>query len=297
MKKLFPLIMLLISVLMPFAPDVSADQPAMMLTDDVLLKLGDAFTSDGDYYRAITEYKRLLILFPQSSKADNALFSIGMAYFRGEEYESASKTFSSLRGRFPQSSFVAKAAYHQGLCLSRLGKPEEASEAFSAAATPAAGRNEEAKAASFGMAMAALDRNDITSSRSTLEQFVRQYPDDSGVLRAKEAIALLDKSLTPPYKSPFLAGTMSAILPGSGQLYAGRYGDALTSLLLNGLFIAGTVVAVQNDNYALAGVTGLIGLPFYIGNIYGASNAATKWNIGLKKDLRGNMALILEYPF
>ncbi len=272
-------------------------QSGMFITDDIQLKLGDAFAADGDYYRAITEYRKLLILFADSPKADTAMFNIGMAYYNGEEYESAVKAFAALRTRYPQSLHARKAAYHQGLCLVNLKQPEKATEAFAAATVPVQDKSEEVRAASFGLAIAAFDRNDLAESRSALERFVSQNPQDSGVPKAREAMDLLDRSSDPQLKSPLLAGAMSAVIPGSGQFYTGRYGDAFTSLLLNGLFIAGTVVAAQNENYALAGVTGLIGLPFYVGNIYGGANAANKWNLGIKKDLRGKLALILEYPF
>jgi hypothetical protein len=82
-----------------------------------------------------------------------------------------------------------------------------------------------------------------------------------------------------------VAGVMSALIPGSGHIYAGHYGYGITAFFLNGLFIAGTVTAVRQENYAVAGVVGVIGLPFYIGNIYGAANAATKYMIGVKRDV------------
>lgn len=289
-------LLLLFTLLLSLTGASHGAQAALVVTDELLMKLGDTFVAEGDYYRGITEYKKLLILFADSPQADSALFSIGMAYYRGEEYEPASRTFSSLSKRFPQSRHLAQAAYHQGLCLIKLHQPEKASEAFAVAAALSK-KNEEVRSATFGMAIAAFDRQDLSATRLTLEQFVQQGSDASGVSKAREAITLLDRNRHPPYKSALLAGTMSALIPGSGHIYAGHYGDGITALLLNGLFIAGTVVAVQQENYAVAGVAGLIGLPFYIGNIYGGANAATKWNMGLRKDLRGKLTFVLDYPF
>jgi TM2 domain-containing membrane protein YozV len=107
----------------------------------------------------------------------------------------------------------------------------------------------------------------------------------------------LDRHRELPEKSPLIAGVMSAVIPGSGHIYAGHTGDGITAFFLNGLFIAGTITAIHQENYAVAGVVGVIGLPFYIGNIYGAANAAKKYTIGVKKDLRGKIALSLDYPF
>lgn len=78
---------------------------------------------------------------------------------------------------------------------------------------------------------------------------------------------------------------MSAILPGSGYIYAERYGDGITAFLINGLFIAGTIAAIHQENYAVAGIVGGVGVPFYLGNIYGSANAAKKWNLGARSEI------------
>ena len=38
-----------------------------------------------------------------------------------------------------------------------------------------------------------------------------------------------------PKRSPLLAGFLSTVVPGTGRLYTGRVGDALTSLMTVGL--------------------------------------------------------------
>ena len=81
-----------------------------------------------------------------------------------------------------------------------------------------------------------------------------------------------------PSKSPLLAGLFSGIVPGGGQLYNGRLGDALLSFLLNGLFIFGIVEAIDSKEFAIAGVLSLFEAGWYIGNIYGAVNGAHKLN-------------------
>jgi TM2 domain-containing membrane protein YozV len=95
----------------------------------------------------------------------------------------------------------------------------------------------------------------------------------------------LDRYQELPEKSPELAGFLSAILPGAGYFYAEHYGDGITAFLINGLFIAGTVAAINQENYAVAGIVGGIGVPFYLGNIYGSANAAKKWNHGVRNEV------------
>jgi hypothetical protein len=42
---------------------------------------------------------------------------------------------------------------------------------------------------------------------------------------------------------------------------------------------------------------GAAGLPFYLGNIYGAANAAHKWNLSIAQDLRSDLAVRLDFRY
>lgn len=79
-------------------------------------------------------------------------------------------------------------------------------------------------------------------------------------------------------RSPALAGIFSAALPGAGQLYAGRPMDGLSSFLVTGLFALATYEALREDVETAAFITGGLGLVFYLSGIYGAVNAAERYN-------------------
>jgi hypothetical protein len=73
-------------------------------------------------------------------------------------------------------------------------------------------------------------------------------------------------------KSLFLAGTLSAILPGSGKIYAGKTGEGISSFLLMTFLAAITVenyIKAGPRNYKTIGFGSLFTI-FYIGNIYGS---------------------------
>jgi tetratricopeptide (TPR) repeat protein len=293
MKRLL-FIALLLLVLLPVRV-TAADEP-ILLTGAVQMRLGDAFMAEGEYYRAITEYKKYLILFPDGSQRDSALFQAGRAYYLGLEYDAAVQAFNELRSRFPDSSHAGEAAYLTGVCNARLKRPDKAAAAFEAAAgtTTAA---EIAPKARLGRSLLEFDRGNMNGTRSELEQFLADFPVDQRSGKVATALTLLPHDRELPRKSPLAAGILSAIIPGSGHVYAGHYGDGATALLLNGLFITGTVVAFRQENYAVAGIVGVIGLPFYLGNIYGAANAATKWNLAVRKGLRDRLAVTLDYNY
>jgi tetratricopeptide (TPR) repeat protein len=283
MHRLLPIPFLLLLVLASVSP-VHADDGAVLLTGDVQLKIADAFMEEGEYYRAVTEYKKFLILFPDSARAGYASFEIAMAYFKGEEYGAAARSFLTMREKYPESAYAIQAGYLEGSSQWKLKNYDRARETLETLIEQHP-KSEYAARALVVICLAALDENKAEVSRRALERFLDQYPQHPGEGQVREAMAELDRYQGLPEKSPVLAGVLSAILPGSGYFYAEHYGDGITAFLINGLFIAGTVAAINQENYAVAGIVGGIGVPFYLGNIYGSANAAKKWNLGVRKEV------------
>jgi TM2 domain-containing membrane protein YozV len=158
-------------------------------------------------------------------------------------------------------------------------------------------RSEFAARALVAGSLVTFEEENVTASMKRLEWLTDRYPEYPGSKNAKEAMALIDQYPRLPEKSETLAAVMSAVLPGSGYIYADRVGDGITAFLINALFIAGTIAAINAENYAVAGIVGGIGLPFYVGNIYGSANAAKKWNLGVKRELRNKVFLTLDFDF
>ena len=273
-----------------------ASEKGILLTENMELKVADTFMDEHEYYRAITEYKKFLILFPESDKADYALFRIGMAYYHGEEYETSTRTLANLREKYPESSHAPEAQYFEGLGYWKLKKYLNAKIAFEVVVVSYPDSNY-APMALVADAMLALDQDNINAGRQGMENLIANYPDYPASMRAKETLGLFDQYQYLPEKSEILAGIMSAVVPGSGYIYAEHYGDGITAFLINALAITGTVTAVNSENYAVAAIVGGIGLPFYLGNIYGSANAAKKWNIAVRNELRNRISVTLDYDF
>src|SRR5512137_1858473 len=95
------------------APFAHPDEKGILLTEKIQLKMADVFMEEGEYYRAITEYRKFLILFPDSEKADYAVFKTGMAYYRGEEYGPSLKRFSVLGEKYKTSRYLPEASFYE----------------------------------------------------------------------------------------------------------------------------------------------------------------------------------------
>lgn len=280
------------ALLVAVVPSYSSEN-TIILSDDVLLKVADAFRDEGEYYRAVTEYKRLLILFPDSDKADYAFFNIGISYYRGEEYGSAATMFSLLREKYSDSKYILPSHYFEGLSYRKLKKYEEAKSKLDVLVHmyPA---TEYAPRAIVAKSLIGLDEDNAAASKKELGRLIKDYPTDKTATDAREALQVLKDYERLPAKSTIMAGALSAVVPGSGYMYAGNYEDGLTAFLINTLFISGTITAIHQRNYTTAYLVGAFGLPFYAGNIYGSANAAKKWNVRVRQEQRKKVYATLE---
>jgi len=79
-------------------------------------------------------------------------------------------------------------------------------------------------------------------------------------------------------KSPWLAGLMSAVVPGSGSFYVGRPQEGALAFFVNAVLLWATQDALANNRPVETLLAGTAALAFYSGNIYAAVNGAHKHN-------------------
>ncbi|MFH1957202.1 MAG: hypothetical protein ABIJ15_01830 [bacterium] len=110
-----------------------------------------------------------------------------------------------------------------------------------------------------------------------------------------------DKKSPVKLKSPAVAVTMSALLPGLGQAYSKHYSDALVTFLINGLFIGGSAAAWRNDYKVTSVLCGAMGVTYYMGNLYNAGLFVYQYNNYLKdtfaKEIREELGLKVWFSF
>ena len=86
-------------------------------------------------------------------------------------------------------------------------------------------------------------------------------------------------------KSPLIAGVLSVCLPGAGHFYCGKFRNGGVAMVLNAAFVAASVESFHKDVYAAGAVASSVALVFYSGTIYGAINAAHKFNRARREQL------------
>jgi tetratricopeptide (TPR) repeat protein len=268
----------------------------LVITEAVQLRVADGFLAEQEYYRAITEYLRFRFLFPDSEKGDYSLLQIGRAYLQGGETDRAAQTMRDLREKYPFSPLEAQSRYLEGLADWKGKKPQKARGLFEALARDAP-ETDLAPRALAAAALVQLEADDPQGAEEALGLFLTRYPDHNRAGQVLEAVRLLAEYRLLPQKSEVLAGILSGILPGAGYAYAEEFATGFMSLGVNGAFIAATWTAFAQGLEALGALAGGIGLPFYIGNIYGSALAARKWNRAVKNQARDRFYSTLDFVF
>ena len=79
-----------------------------------------------------------------------------------------------------------------------------------------------------------------------------------------------------PSKSPLLAGALSAVVPGLGRVYLGRWQDGLVSFVLVGLAAVLSAQGFHDEgSHSVRGwIVGSAGALLYVGNVYGSAVGA-----------------------
>jgi tetratricopeptide (TPR) repeat protein len=244
------------------------------LTADQLIEFADHLMREGEYFRAITEYRRFLFIYPQDPRHAMIHFRVGITLYRGQQYAEALQTFREVAQRYPDTPYGQQAWLWQGESLLRQAQYQAAEQIYTQILEQFPD-GEAGQVARYQRGWALLYQRQWQAASL---QF-RQITSESSLYRIAHRLAeeVLDGNQLPS-KSPLVAGVLSGVLPGSGQMYNGRVGDALLAFFLNGLFIAGIAQAVTHGELAVAGVLSFFEAGWYAGNVYGAINGAHKHN-------------------
>ena len=252
--------------------------PVISLACEALhsLRFAQTLQAEGDYYRAITEYKRALFLAPSDSTRirETAILGIGGALFSGGEPGRSSEWLLA-----KLKDIDSETARVEGLHLMYRSLLASGNGSRLLSATREV-RDSTAEASLYeGLALAQIGKWHEASRRF-------QYLTGDGRYgpTASAYLAVAREGERAEWKSPDKA-TVLGIIPGLGYWYAGHRQTALASLLVNAVFTGATIQAFRTEQNVLGGFLSLFTVSWYAGNIYGSSRAARRYNDTLQEDL------------
>lgn len=272
-------------------PSIDLSKVELQPTEKQLLyaeQLFDART----YSPSILEYKRFLFYQPHTEMADFARYRIAQAQYYQGNREYSRQLFEEFMEIFPESPLYNNVQLMLGKTHLDDGEYATARSVFFRILQAKGDERLQVQAQYLRGWCYLHDRNwfkAITEFR-TIHQ-LRGENRDIGSFDARlaqTATKLADTTLagTPlPLKSPKLAQLLSTVIPGSGQIYAGKTRNGLISLGINAAFFYLLGDSVADKRYVDAAGIFLVGSRFYWGNRHNAKKWAMEHNRYLETGL------------
>ncbi len=249
------------------------------------LTLADAFADEQDYYRAITEYKKVIFLFPDYDKLEWVHFQIGKMYYEGGRFPQAKHELLPLteskdsRLKFVALNYIALSYYenHEYSNADRLFTDLQA----------------DVEGAPYvldytiyaGMAAAGNRKFSDAFERMTAAKKNWSAKKDAGAVMNpqygeffEKTLPILEKARELSAKSPYWAIAFSALLPGGGHFLLGEWDTGIVSFSL----VGGAAFLAYDGFMRDSAVQSILFTTFatgaYIGQIYSSYRTARKYN-------------------
>jgi TM2 domain-containing membrane protein YozV len=258
----------------PFAQTGSLDYN----TPGNIRRFADHLFCGKDYLRAAIEYERLA----PNARDDTIEFKIALSYSYIKDYYTAIQKFS---GIINSSVYFNKAKLEEmkvnflindftGLRSTYKKSIETEVDKY---------KSEGRKLFNFSY----LFTDDELSSK---DEFLLPFD-----VNEKEQISsFYDWKKEPPYKNVTLAGIMSALIPGSGKIYAGETADGIVGFLTTAVFAFIAIDNFKAGHTTRAWIWTGVAAFFYAGNIYGSVAAAQIHNAKISFEFKDGLNVYLN---
>jgi hypothetical protein len=232
------------------------------------LLIGDVFAKECDFYRAITCYKRALVLLPPCAieRRLQIDYDLVLCYYLGGKCQEALNIFeasdlSQANPDFPAFNNLLLIVYD---CYFQTHQEEKASCVLEII------RKFSPESADDLLLYQTLKEGEVETARCLIEQH-----------RDAEEMQMDFAFYDQFAKSPKKARILNAVLPGAGYYYVGQRRSAMTSFIINALFTAAAYQFFRNGYPAAGAITASIEAGWYLGGINGAGIEAQEFNTRL----------------
>ena len=260
-------------------PDLSEEELQQDWAKELLI--GNKFARENDLYRAITCFKRALVLIPSSEtyRRQQIEYDIILSYYFAGKYQEAVEAFEVSSLTTVSNQFLALDNLLQMLydAYSKTGQFAKAEKVYDLIqrlkpeASALLQHAEDVQEANF----CAL-QDPCIGANENLTRFLEAYAQNA--------------------KSVNKAKTLNAFLPGAGYYYIGQKNTAITAFIVNSLFIAAAYYFFDQGNWAAGAITTSLEMGWYLGGINGAGLGAKEYNEHLYEGLAKDY-LIKEHLF
>lgn len=237
----------------------------------------DQLFESGDYQAARRAYKRLLFYHPNTQLRDVADYRIAQSYYHQNLPELAERRFREFSATHPNSPL----RFQSQLMLGQLHFDGEEYALTRTMLFELLNRSKDVEVIAAAHYLRGWCYVHTSDWNKAITEFRRSDASEINRPERKKARQLADTVLneTPlSLKSPQMAGWLSTIIPGTGQLYVGRVKEGILAAAVTGTFIYLAADAVRERRYIDCAGISLVGWHFYWGNRTDARRLASEYN-------------------
>ena len=227
-----------------------------------------------EYYRAITEFKRINSYFPENQDYKSNLYNIAKCYeLAGHNLEAINiyKEILKIEKDDWQSIYMAARNYQ---LINYFYESNDFIDNYLHSA-----ENARRDSLNLVMFINLLNLQDFEKANDFIQEYEASDDLSPKVINFRE---LMDTNIPLQTKSTTKSLILSIFIPGSGYMYSGKTETGIAALLVNGLFFYVTYLSFKENNTGLGIFTGFFALGFYVGSIYGGVQATKDYNNSLK---------------
>lgn len=235
---------------------------------DKINKFADQLVQEEEYYRAITEYKRVNSYFPDNTNFTQNLSNIAKCYLLADHKLEAINSFKSVLKYDPVNE---EAIFNIVATYSQISYFYESNNEIENYLNKFSGKNRDKL-----LLYSSLNYINLKKYDEAIEQ-LNAIKSTQYTLKAEEFNNLLS-DLPLKNKKKSTAVISGLLLPGSGYFYTYRYQTGFASLIVNSLLGYATYDCFKNDEKGLGILSGVFFTSFYLGSIYGSIQVVDDYN-------------------
>lgn len=224
--------------------------------------------NEGEYFRAITEYKRINNYYPQNEYYLCNMKEIADCYnLGGHKLEAINEYTNILQvdkldmfASFQIAKLLHELAHYYESNDHIFNSMENYNDSFKDTLILMSGINY-------------VYLKDFVKAKNSFEMI----PATSPLLSTKKLfVSYLDT--IPSNKNRKIAGFLNLFIPGSGYIYTGKFETGFATFITNTLFATLLYKSVKAEEYNSAVLAGLFFTGFHVGSVSGAKQSADNWN-------------------
>jgi hypothetical protein len=237
-----------------------------------------------DFQRAVGEYKRVTFFAADPTLREDSIFMLASAYQGARMWDRAATAYQDYLDLYATGRYRENALFRIAQCAfgaERYGQTKERVDAL----LEAYPEGYYAADGDFLVALSYLMARSFKAAERQWATFKLRHADSplaDAAARMAQCCRDMEKM---PKKSAATAVILSALIPGSGQYYAGAKGDGAAAFLVNAAMIGLAINRFDRDDNTAGAVLAILAATFYSGSIYGAANAADNANQRRQADL------------